>query len=52
VTHQPCITCAKMIINAGIGRVICLSHYPDQLARAFLEQAGVELVLLDHKGVD
>jgi len=44
-THQPCITCAKMVINAGIKRVIFLEPYPDGLARSFLEQAGVELVL-------
>jgi dCMP deaminase len=43
VTHQPCITCAKMIINAGIRRVVCLSSYPDDMARAFLAAAGVEL---------
>jgi len=42
-THQPCITCAKMIINAGIKRVICFDSYPDELARSFLEQAGIEL---------
>ena len=28
VTHQPCITCAKMIINAGIVRVVCASSIP------------------------
>jgi len=44
-THQPCLTCAKMIINAGIKRVVFLEPYPDELARSFLEQAGVELVL-------
>lgn len=43
VTHQPCITCAKMIINAGIRRVVCLSTYPDEMARSFLEAAGVKL---------
>lgn len=42
-THQPCNTCAKMIINAGLKRVIYAGEYPDQLARDFLAQAGVEL---------
>ena len=46
-THQPCITCAKMIINAGIRRVVSLELYPDQLAREFLEQAGIELAVLN-----
>ena len=45
VTHQPCLTCAKMIINAGISRVVYGGDYPDDLARQFLEEAGV---VLDH----
>ncbi len=48
-THQPCITCAKMIINAGIRRVICFDSYPDELARSFLEQASIELVVWNHE---
>jgi dCMP deaminase len=41
VTHQPCITCAKMIINAGIVRVVCADTYPDELALEMLDAAGV-----------
>jgi len=44
VTHQPCLSCAKMIINAGIGRVVYAGDYPDEIARSFLEQAHVDLV--------
>jgi dCMP deaminase len=44
-THQPCITCAKMIINAGIMRVVCAEDYPDGFSRPMLEEAGIELVL-------
>ncbi len=44
VTYQPCIACAKIIINAGLKRVVYACDYPDELARTFLEQAGVELV--------
>jgi dCMP deaminase len=44
VTHRPCITCAKMIVNAGIKRVVYSGHYPDDLGRAILEEAGVELI--------
>jgi len=43
VTHQPCITCAKMIINAGIVRVVCADTYPDELARDMLDSASVKL---------
>ena len=45
VTHQPCITCAKMIINSGIVRVVCANAYPDELARQMLDEAGVELTV-------
>jgi dCMP deaminase len=43
VTHQPCITCAKMIVNSGILRVVCASTYPDDLSRGILEEAQVGL---------
>ncbi len=43
VTHQPCLNCAKMIINAGIRRVVFAGTYPDTLARQFLAEAGVGL---------
>ncbi len=44
VTHQPCLTCAKMILNAGVRRVVFAGEYPDQVAREMLEAAGVELI--------
>lgn len=43
VTHQPCLTCAKMLINAGIVRAVYGGEYPDALAWRFLEEAGVRL---------
>ena len=43
---QPCITCAKMIINAGIKRVVFEDSYPDPLAEQMLREAGVEMVNL------
>ncbi len=52
VTHQPCLTCAKMIINAGIRRVVFAGHYPDQHAVAFLRDAGVALELHAVPGED
>ena len=41
-TEQPCITCAKMIVNAGIVKILYLNSYPDELARTILKEAGVE----------
>ena len=46
-THQPCITCAKMIINAGIVRVVCANAYPDEFSRGMLEEASVQLEVWD-----
>lgn len=42
-THQPCITCGKMMINAGIKKIVFQGKYPDSLARQMLEEAKVEL---------
>ena len=41
---RPCVVCAKMIINAGIKRVIFHEGYPDPLSEQMLEEAGVETV--------
>jgi len=45
VTHEPCSVCAKMLINAGVERVIFEHEYPDELGRSLLEEAGVRLSL-------
>jgi dCMP deaminase len=47
VTHQPCLVCAKMILNAGIRRVVFAGEYPDPLARRVLEDGGVALVRIE-----
>ena len=44
VTCQPCITCAKMIINAGIKKIYIAEGYPDKFAREILKEAKVELI--------
>jgi len=41
VTNQPCLICAKMIINAGIKEVVIADRYPDRMAQAFLKEAKV-----------
>ena len=46
-THQPCHTCAKMIINAGLERVVYAGHYPDERAMKYLKTAGVQVDHLD-----
>lgn len=47
VTCQPCNACAKMLVNAGIQRVIYKGDYPDVFARELMGQAGVTLHRLD-----
>jgi len=46
-TNHPCIICAKMIINAGIKRIIILSDYPDKFAKDILRSAKVEVVIAE-----
>lgn len=43
ITHSPCVLCAKMIINAGIERVVIKGDYPDELAMDMLSEAGVQV---------
>ncbi len=43
-THQPCITCAKLIINAGIKRVVYGTKYADNRGLELLKEAGIEVV--------
>jgi len=40
-THQPCVLCSKMIINAGLEAIYYLEPYPDELAERLLAEAGV-----------
>ncbi len=43
ITHQPCAICAKMIINAGITRIVIREGYPDELAASILDEAGLNI---------
>lgn len=45
-THQPCIICAKMIINSGIKRIVYKHGYPDEFSLKLLGEAGVELKMI------
>lgn len=42
-TNHPCVICAKMIINAGVAKVIFREGYSDQLSEEMLQEAGVSL---------
>jgi dCMP deaminase len=45
-THSPCTFCSKMIINAGIRRVVAANSYPDALGIRLMKEAGLELTVL------
>ena len=45
-TTQPCIICTKMLINAGIKRVVIRESYPDQLAQDMAKEAGLQIDVL------
>jgi dCMP deaminase len=42
-TNQPCVICAKMLINAGIEEIIIADGYPDRLAMDFLKEAKIRV---------
>lgn len=46
-TNQPCILCAKMLINAGVKRIVIKEGYPDVYAQQMLEEAGLKVELID-----
>lgn len=42
-THRPCVICAKLIMNAGIKRVVYKEGYPDEFAVELLNEAKIQL---------
>lgn len=41
-TDSPCIICSKMLINAGVEKVVYGRGYPDSLSKEMLAEAGIE----------
>ena len=54
VTASPCIECAKLIIQAGIKRVVYSEHYRLEDGIELLKRAGVEVIYTEllKKGID
>jgi len=46
-TLQPCILCAKMLINVGVTEIVYIEGYPDEFSLQMFAEAGVKLVQLD-----
>ncbi len=51
-TTHPCVMCAKMIINTGMKEVAVIASYPDEMAVALLEEAGVTVRYLNSEGCE
>lgn len=45
-THHPCVVCAKMLVNAGVQKIIIREDYPDNLSKEVFREAEVKIELL------
>ena len=43
VTHQPCSVCSKILISAGVKRIVYETPYPDEFAQTLLKEAKVKI---------
>lgn len=44
ITLSPCKDCSKLVLQAGIRRVVYMTEYKDTMGVDFLKSAGVEVV--------
>lgn len=42
-TNHPCVICSKMLINAGIERIVYEEGYADDLAAELLKESGIKV---------
>lgn len=42
-THEPCAGCTKLLISAGVVRIVYRDAYPDPVASMLLAEAGVAI---------
>ncbi len=47
LTHSPCKECSKLILQAGIKRLVYLTAYKDPTGLDFLERGGVRITRID-----
>ena len=47
VTTHPCVVCAKLLINAGIERIVYKGDYPDELSKKILDEACIAVVKME-----
>lgn len=46
-THQPCIICTKILINAGIEKIYFKNPYSDKFAQKLLKESQIEFLKYD-----
>ena len=46
ITSYPCAICAKMIVSAGIKKIVCMGSHKDSIAEDFIKEAGVNLEII------
>ncbi len=51
-TTMPCVICTKMLINAGIKRVIFDDGYADELAIKMIAESGIDVVQFKPENVE
>jgi len=42
-TTMPCVICTKMLINAGIKKIVYEEGYSDDLSDSMLQESGIEI---------
>ena len=47
ITASPCIECAKLIVQAGVHRVVYADKYRSEEGLALLERAGIDTEFID-----
>ena len=48
ITLSPCKECSKLILQAGIERVVYMNGYKDTSGLEFLSASGIELTQIEH----
>lgn len=43
-TTFPCVLCAKMLINAGVNKIVYKGDYPDPLSLEILQEGNIEVI--------
>ena len=43
-THYPCSLCMKMLVNAGIERIVYIEGYPDELSKIIAADSKIKII--------